>query len=504
MLPDRHHMLCLHTVFEGLRLGLCEFSGPSRAALIYACEPGEPLRVVDPQGLLRGHEPRIREYFLDSAEWQEGLPPPELVSFFDQYHARRLGLAGIVSLGGRSRSVAYQMWFTEHHPDLCSPGPTRRWLELALRQFTISLRSPDIMSLDAASNTLQEMAPHAVHDFIMDERARAMGPDTRLRVFCILSAIIQISKTPEEGAWARGRLAFVEPSRLSRVHFLARLPKSERPRLDHGKHVRKMLQSVERSQRILVSDGEHILGMAQGCLPQTCLAPGGKLLGAAPPLVQPAADQGELPLGTLCARFNGRHGMLSLDGSPVCSFSDGAFHSTNRRPNLVTLEEALLEWPLDDAQRTALFASVSRLVAAAGEQKYGCALIIDPYTPLLALSGHGLETPMPLVGEERLALAAGLARVDGALHLSAARNQLCAFACLMDGPSFPGEDRARGARYNSALRFTHSHPELIVVVVSCDRPVSVVQKGMDLSKPPVWPPVPSMLRPPPTLEDWLA
>jgi hypothetical protein len=37
------------------------------------------------------------------------------------------------------------------------------------------------------------------------------------------------------------------------------------------------------------------------------------------------------------------------------------------------------------------------------------------------------------------------------------------------------------------------------VVVSSDRPVSVVQKGVDLSRPPVWPPVPSMLRPPPTL-----
>lgn len=472
---DRHHMLCLHTVLEGLRLGLCEFSGPSRVALVYAEKPGDPLRIVDPQHLLRGHEPRIREYFRDTEEWQEGLPKPELVAFFDQHHARRLGLAGVVSLGGRSRGVAYQMWFTEQHPDLCSSGPTRRWLELALRQFSNGLASQDTLALDTSANTLQEMAPHAVHDFIVDERARAMGPDTRLRVYNILSAIIQISKTPEEGAWARGHLAFVEPSRLSRLHYLARLPKTERPRLDNGKHVRKMLLSVERTPRLLVSDGEHIIGMAQG----------------------------ELPAGSLCALFNGRHGMLFLDGNPVCSFSDGAFHSTNRRPNLVTLEEALLEWPLDGTQRSTLFATVSRLVAIAGEQKYGCALIIDPYTPLLTLAGHSLETPMALDAEEHLSLAAGLAKVDGALHLSAARNQLCGFACLMDGPSFPGEDRSRGARYNSALRFTHSHPELIVVVVSSDRPVSVMQKGMDLSKPPVWPPVPSMLRPPPLLSEWL-
>ena len=121
----------------------------------------------------------------------------------------------------------------------------------------------------------------------------------------------------------------------------------------------------------------------------------------------------------------------------------------------------------------------------------------------MPVSGHTLETPLDLAGDEHLTLAAALAKVDGALHLSATGNQLCGFACLMDGPCFPGEDRSRGARYNSALRFTYSHPELIVVVVSSDRPVSVIQKGADISRPPVWPTVPSLLRPPTTLAQWL-
>ncbi|MBU1229181.1 MAG: DNA integrity scanning protein DisA nucleotide-binding domain protein [Proteobacteria bacterium] len=472
---DRHHLVSLHNVLEGLRLGLCEFSGPTRVALIYAQGPGEPLRVVDPQHLLRGHEPRLKEYYQDTGEWLEGLPDPEHVGFFDQAKAKRVGLAGTVSLGGRAPGVAYQMWFADQHVDLCSPGPTRRWLELALLQLSHNLASKDLLALDASVHMLQEMASHAVHDSIVDERAHTVGPDTRLRVYNILASIMQISKTPEEGAWARGHLAFVEPARLSRLHYLLRFPKAERPRLDNSKHVRKMLQTVERSRRLLVSDGEHIIGIAAG----------------------------ELPPASLCALFNGRHGLLYLDDQLVCSFSDGAFQSTNRKPNLVILEEALLEWPLDPAQRDALFGSVSRIVAAAGEQKYGCALIIDPYTPLLPLSGHTLETPLHLEGDERLTLAAALAKVDGALHLSAAQNQLHGFACLMDGASFPGEDRSRGARYNSALRFTHSHPELMVVVVSSDRPVSVIQKGADLSRPPVWLPVPSLLHPPPTLEHWL-
>ena len=475
MVLDRHHMLSLHNVLEGLRLGLCGFSGPSRVALIYAQDPGDPLRVVDSQGLLAGHEPRLREYYLDTDEWCQGLPDPAHVTFFDQAKSKRVGLAGIVSLGGRSPGVSYQMWFTDRHVNLCSPGPTRRWLELALLQFSHNLAARDLLALDSAALMLQEMAPHAVHDYIMDERAHNHGPDTRLRVYNILGAIMQISKTPEEGAWARGHLAFVEPSRLPRLKYLMRFPKAERPCLDNSKHVRKMLQSVERSKRLLVSDGEHIIGIATG----------------------------ELPPSSLCALFNGRHGMLFMDNNLVCSFSDGAFQSTNRKPSLVNLEEALLEWPLDADQRDALFGSVSRIVAFAGEQKYGCAIIVDPYTPLLPVSGHTLETPLSLADDDSLTLAAALAKVDGALHLSATNNQLCGFACLMDGPSFPGEDRSRGARYNSALRFTYSHPELIVVVVSSDRPVSVMQKGADISRPPVWPAVPSLLRPPPALAQWL-
>jgi hypothetical protein len=473
---DRHTLLCLHSAMEGLRLGLCKFSGPSRTALIYAKHPGDPFMVVDPQGLLRGHEPRLREYYLDTDEWCQGLPHPDQVVFFDQSKAKRLGLAGLVSLGGRTRNVAYQMWFTEHHPDLCAPGPTRRWLELAMLQLSHNMSTEDVLSLDTAANMLQGMAPHAMHDFIVDERARVLGPDTRLRVSNILDAVIQISKTPEEGAWARGRLAFVEPSRLSKLHFLARFPKAERPRLDNNKHVRKMLQTVERSPLTLITDGEHVTGIA----------------GAGP-----------LPEASLCAQFHGRHGMLLLDGLPVCSFSDGAFQSTNRLPRLVFLEEALLEWHLEQDQRDRLYQAVSRIVASAGEHRYGCALILDPYMPPLPLSGHCLEHPLPLDSDEHMALAARLSKVDGALHIGGVRCQLQGFACLMDGAGFHGEDRARGARYNSALRFTHANPEILVVVVSSDRPVSVIQRGVDLSKPPVWPAVPSTLRSPPSLAEWL-
>lgn len=471
--PNRQHLLCLYYVLDGLRQGLCKFSGPSRAAIIYAINPEDPLRILDPQSLLPEHKAGIKQYFIDDDTWRRDLLQPGQV-FFDHAQVQYLELPGMLSLGRPARGAAYQMWFTEHHTDLCSPGPVHRWLEFAVTQLSQSFIAQDILSIESAGHLLQQMAMHAVHDHIVEECVRIMGSSPRFNVYNLLESVIQISKTPEEGAWARGFLGFVEPSRIAQTRFLTRFPKAERPHLGNYKHVRKLLQTVERSTRTLVSDGEVIIGITND----------------------------DLPSPSLCCEFSGRHGMLTLDGMPICSFSDGAFQGANRKPKLATLREALQQWPLSQEHRNNLFSGITRIVAAAGEGKYGCTIVIDPGNPPLHLAGQSLETPIGLDSVEYLRLAAALAKVDGALHID--RNvKLRAFACLMDGPSLPTEDRARGARYNSALRFTAKHPGLLVVVVSSDRPVSVIQNGIDLSQPPVWPAIPNTLRIPPTLVHWL-
>ena len=95
------------------------------------------------------------------------------------------------------------------------------------------------------------------------------------------------------------------------------------------------------------------------------------------------------------------------------------------------------------------------------------------------ISGQNLSPPLDLQKPHMLKMAKSLAKVDGALHIGGDLH-LHGFACLLDGRSFPGEDLARGARYNSALRFTAEHPNIIVVVVSSDRPVSVIHQGLDV------------------------
>ena len=77
------------------------------------------------------------------------------------------------------------------------------------------------------------------------------------------------------------------------------------------------------------------------------------------------------------------------------------------------------------------------------------------------------------------------------------------FACILDGKSIPGEDRSRGARFNSALRFTAEHENIVIAVVSFDRPVSIIQGGIELNATYALKPVSSRLPKPPTLKDWI-
>jgi len=62
---------CLADTADGLRDGLSHFSGPSRAAVIYAVRPDDPVCIYDPQHLLKGHEPRFKELYLDSDDWRQ-------------------------------------------------------------------------------------------------------------------------------------------------------------------------------------------------------------------------------------------------------------------------------------------------------------------------------------------------------------------------------------------------------------------------------------------------
>lgn len=475
MNAEDFHCRCIYDLLEGLREGLGLFSGPTRVAVIYAVSADASLRICDPQGLLEGHQPRFRELFVESDAWRQPPAPMGRLHRFDQIVPEKdLGLAGLISYGGRSAAMSYQMWFTDHHPDMCAVGPTERWLEHAVYRLSHDVANAQDLYTGISGSFLREYATHAVRDFIVDEMSLALGMDTQLRVYPILDAVLGISRTREEGAWARGQLMFVEPAALPSVVFPVRFPPAEQPQLVNFKHVRKLLTAVEFSRRKLVSDGRSILGIANG----------------APPRFNIIAD------------FRGRYGLLRLNGEKICSFADGRFLSTTHRAKLVQVEEILLESNLETAVRDDLFQVIQDVVHAAESGKHGCTLVVDLNPEPVHISGQMLETPLDLRNQENMALAKSLSKVDGALHIGADVN-LHGFACLLDGRTFGGEDRARGARYNSALRFSAIHPGLMIVVVSADRPVSVIQEGVELNAHCPLDAVSACHTLPPLLADWV-
>lgn len=475
MSVDLNKIMCVSHLVDGLQQGLSHFSGPSRAALIFAEKQTDPIRVFDPQDLLRGHEPKLRELFLESRHWRTEAPDTrELKSFGHIFPEKDLSLAGLISQGARTASIFYQMWFTDHHPDMCSTAPTEKWLEYAACLLSHEFAHGCEFYAGTSPYALREYATHAVRDHILDELNLILGWDTYIRVFPILDVVLGVSRTIEEGAWPRGRLVFLDANSIPEVDFLVRFPAMEQPSLSNFKHVRKLLLAVENSDRVLVADAKNILGIARGKLPHC----------------------------RITAEFQGGHGFLRLAGKPVCSFSDGSYHSTNRRPNLVNLEEALLESSCESSCTHTLFKIASEIVQTATNQKHGCTLVLDLNDLPLAISRQQLEQPVNLQLDCFLDLAKSLSKVDGALHICRDCH-LHGFACLLDGDRVPGEDRSRGARYNSALRFSSKHDKIIVIVVSADRPVSVIQGGVELSALCEWKPFETYCKDFPLLEEWV-
>jgi hypothetical protein len=466
---------CIMDTIDGLCDGLTHFSGPSRVAVIYAISPGDPMFICDPQHLLQGHEPKFKELYLDSDTWRKQAIIQKYKSKFSHMQPEKnLELAGLISFGGRSSSVFYQMWFTEHHPDMCSIGPTERWLEHAAWRFNHDMASDKDLYTGISGSFLREYATHAVRDHIVDEMNVILGWDTQIRIYPMLDTVLGISKTREEGAWPRGEMLFVEGRSLNTLQMPVRFPEMERPRNENFKHVRKLLLAVEQSERRLVSDGSSIIGIADGRLPEFFIR----------------------------ADFRGSHGFLELSSGAVCSFSDGSFRSSTHQAKLVQLEEALLGFDLDKNGGSHLFKIVANIVHRAQIEKHGCALVVDLNHEPLNISGHKLQCPLDLKLSELLDLAHSLSKLDGALHIGADLH-LHGFGCLMDGHAIAGEDRSRGARYNSALRFTAQNRHILVVVVSADRPVAVIQEGVDISAQCPWKPPDACSLGPLKIDAWI-
>ena len=467
--------LCLSNILNGLAEGLSKFSNPSRVAVIYKPAFRDPLQIFDPQNILKGHESRIKEVYLENyQEWKQSIvdciekQPKGFLIPVDE-----LSLAGLISYGACGESFFYQMWLTDHHPDICSVEPTRKWLEHAACLLSSDYYS-DRVIINSSGYVLKNYSLQAIADHIVDRKDQLLFCTSTMLIPPILNTILDISKTREEGALPKGDIFFIDPDTVRHVSFLTKIQRHEQPVLTSVKHIRKLLLAVEDSNRKLVSDGCTIIGITDMTVPDHAVS----------------------------AEFKGDHGFLKMGSELVCSFCDGNFHSTTRRAKMVELEELLLDSQLSTENSTILFQIISELVHNAEMNRHGCTLVIDLNETPLKLTGHVLDPPLNLLEPNHIDLACSLTKIDGALHIN--RNLFInGFACLLDGKTTNWENLARGARYNSALRFSCEHDDVIVVVVSADRPVSIIYCGIEMSAYSVWKPIHGYMPVPVPLKTYL-
>lgn len=446
------HNRCVRETLSGLRDGLTQFSGDSRTAIIYSLQPNDELYICDPQNLLRGYEPKLEAIYLKNRDYCKANDPDNSQKSYNYITPQdNLQLDGLISYGGSSWPVYYQMWFTDHHPNICSISPTECWLEHAVLRLSHDVANDSTLYTGISGSFLREYGTHAVHDCILDKAEIMLGLDIHIHIYPMLEAILGISKTNEEGARPRGMLTFLEPRFLDEIPFLARFQKNDQPQLNNFKHARKLLQAMEQSNRTLISDGKNIIGIAENDIEQFHIT----------------------------ADFQGKFGFLYARKELICSFQDGSYSSNTHRAKLFEVEEALLDFGIEPSTRNDLFKVIAALVHKAEDSMYGCTFVLDLAPEPTDIAGQSLAPPIDLRKRRKLGLAAGLSKVDGALHIRSDLH-LHGFACLLDGFRVDNENRARGARYNSALRFTAQHPETIVVVVSSDRPVSIFQQGQEI------------------------
>lgn len=447
---------CISDTTEGLRKGLNHFSGKSGAAVIYAIEKDDPLQIYDPEGLLKGHQPRIEDYFFEDDEWRSYAGQVKSEDQYNNLHFdREFRLDGLFACGGSSPTVFYQMWFTNRPPDICSPLPFVSWLTYAAIRFSHDVANAEHLYTGVSGQFLKEYSTYAIHDSITAQLGKTATDQNSftLDLHSILDTILGISRTHEEGHLPYGELVFTHCRKIPDNSFCTKFDPEELPQITSFKHVRKLLQAAEKNEYRLIANGHSIIGISNHKIPE--------------PYIE--------------VDYQGKTGFLYYNNNLLCSFADGKFFSTTHQAKLVELEEILLDSNLDETTSDHIFSSVSNLVHSAQRNNYGCAIIVDLSDQPLTISGQSLETPLDLSLPGHIALTKNLSKVDGAIHISK-EHKLLGFACLLDGLTIIGEDRSRGARYNSALRFSSVYQDAVILVVSSDRrPVATIYRGMELT-----------------------
>ncbi len=364
--------------------------------------------------------------------------------------------AGQLAVIDRSTTGISLLWAVERSPALLNINPITLWLEYASDVIRTVERKPSLSQ--------REMFAHreAIASFGTAAIKSATELETRdFRRIHPIDVILSLSLAYEEGKKCSGNIAFVQSERDRNDHLAMEFGVESRPLLHSAKHLRKYLTSVERSPYWLVSDAERVIGVSRAI-------DGIEAAGRAFPR-------------SVVAQFTGGRAEIWCGGSYLCSAFEGQLMSRRATPQ----KEAVLgavkantpskQSPVWEEMVNAVWP----LIAFIYKESAGCSLVLDIAEVTKRISGEYIEDPLALDEEANAVIASRMAKIDGALHIGRP-GLLLGFACLLDGARVEGEDRSRGARFNSAVRFTAAHKDKIVLTVSSDGPISCFHGGKNI------------------------
>ena len=123
-----------------------------------------------------------------------------------------------------------------------------------------------------------------------------------------------------------------------------------------------------------------------------------------------------------------------------------------------------------------------KLVSYAVEAEHGTMLVVSRNAAQQAADltkpNRGIK---PFDPDEGTITAASV--IDGAIMVDL-EGKCHGIGVILDGLAGDGENPARGARYNSAIRYLRGHQDSLIVVVSEDRTVDIVTQTPPLAEEP--------------------
>lgn len=456
--PEKKKYLTALGLIAGLNEGLSRYlRRMSRTAVIFANQSlkWEEFIVCDPSRLLNEHYQTIKEFFE-----QPGSVKKVLEEILFGYPRMGPTISGLFTCAIQDTNTGFQLWFVELPPTTYSSAPLEGWL---LRASTFMDFDPQTIDQSihygVAGSMFVSMSVSDAISMGLALMSGAKNPKDYQRFSDIISVLSNVSQTVEEGSLPSGNIIFSDGnySTIRRIEFEPTAP------LTRHKHVGKLLASVSNNQRhALLANLSEVIALA---------------------------DYEQIPAGSFLAKFAPAEGeLLAADGSKICSFFGGEFYGADPPSFEDVLQGCAHFRALDTNVRCALANRIRDVVLHAQLSHHGCSIVLDfDDCPSRLIAGHLLTEPLKLDGADSVEteywqMMINSSSIDGALYIQITSTAVLVrgFGCILAGDATQAEDRSRGSRHNSAIRFTGSYDKSVVIVVSEDGPVSVFAEGSRL------------------------